>query len=93
MRDYVNPAFAEADLVVAVGYDIVEYAPKSWNPRRDKQIVHVDMSPAEVDAAYIVNVGVVGEITSSLAALTEGAVPHPAAHGLQFRQRLHDELE
>jgi acetolactate synthase-1/2/3 large subunit len=92
-RDFVNLAFAEADLVIAVGYDIVEYAPKSWNPKRDKQIAHVDMSPAEVDAAYIVNVGVVGEITSSLAALTEGAVPHSAAHGLQFRQRLHDELE
>src|SRR4029079_11273669 len=27
MPDFVNFAFAEADLVVAVGYDVVEYAP------------------------------------------------------------------
>src|ERR1035441_2251182 len=75
------------------GYDIVEYAPRSWNSKHDKKIVHVDMSPAEVDAAYIVNVGVVGDITSSLNALTETAMPRSDAHGLQFRQMLHDELE
>jgi len=53
----------------------------------------MDMSPAEVDAAYIVNVGVVGDITSSLDALAQAATPHSAAHGLQFRQMLRDELE
>ena len=91
--DYVNHAFAEADVVITVGYDVVEYAPRSWNPKHDKKIVHVDMSPAEVDAAYIVNVGVVGDINSSLHALTEIAMPRSAAHGLQFRQMLQDELE
>ena len=91
--DYVNHAFAEADVVITVGYDIVEYAPKSWNPKRDKKIVHLDMSPAEVDAAYIVNVGVVGDINSSLNALAQSVTPRSAAHGLPFRQMLHDELE
>jgi acetolactate synthase-1/2/3 large subunit len=67
--DYVNLGFEEADVVIAAGYDIVEYAPHSWNPKRDKKIVHVDLSPAEVDAAYIVNVGVVGDIASSLDSL------------------------
>ncbi|HEX5398139.1 MAG TPA: acetolactate synthase large subunit [Verrucomicrobiae bacterium] len=93
MRDHVNDAFAEADVVIAVGYDAVEYAPRSWNPKCDKQIVHVDMSPAEVDAAYIVEVGVVGDITSALDALAQAATPHAAAHGLSFRQKLRDELE
>ena len=71
--DYVNFAFAESDLVIAVGYDVVEYAPCSWNPKCDKGIVHVDRVPAEVDAAYIVDVGVVGDIASSLVALRRGA--------------------
>ena len=93
MRDYVNDAFAEADVVIAVGYDVVEYAPRSWNPKRDKQIVHVDMSPAEVDAAYIVEVGVVGDIASALDALARAVTPRATAHGLPFRQRLRDELE
>ena len=92
-HDYVNVAFAEADVVIAVGYDVVEYAPRAWNPKRDKRIVHVDMGPAEVDAAYIVNVGVVGDIASSLDALAQMATTHSAVHGAHFRQMLRDELE
>src|ERR1035437_4354395 len=92
-HDYVNVAFAEADVVVAVGYDVVEYAPRAWNPKRDKRIVHVDMGPAAVDAAYIVNVGVVGDIASSLDALAQMATTHSAVHGAHFRQMLRDELE
>jgi len=38
--DYVNFGFAEADVVIAVGYDVVEYAPRSWNPKRDKENLH-----------------------------------------------------
>ena len=91
--DYVNHSFAEADVVIAIGYDVVEYAPRSWNPKRDKKIVHVDTAPAEVDAAYIVNVGVVGDIASSLDALAQKAAPHSAPHGAHFRQMLRDELE
>jgi len=86
--DHVNHAFAGADVVITAGYDFVEYAPKFWNAKRDKKIVHVDMSPAEVDAAYIVKVGVVGDINSSLEALTRSATPLPAdvtlANGLRL---------
>ena len=49
-----------------MGYDLVEYAPAQWNPRHDKRIVHIDPSPAEVDAAYQVAVGVQGAIAESL---------------------------
>ncbi|MDT3779620.1 acetolactate synthase large subunit [Nitrospira sp. MA-1] len=90
--DYVNCEFLEADVVIAIGYDIVEYAPHTWNPKRDKKIVHVDMSPAEVDASYIVNVGVVGNITSSLEALTEQGDAHAATSSSRFRQMLRGEL-
>ena len=76
MRDHVNDAFTEADVVIAVGYDVVEYSPCSWNPKHDKHIVHVDMSPAEVDAAYIVEVGVVGDIATALDALAQAGTPH-----------------
>ena len=91
--DYVNYAFTEADVVIAAGYDVVEYAPRSWNPKRDKKIVHVDMAPAEVDVAYIVNVGVVGDIASSLDALAKTTTPRAKVHSSPFRQMLRDELE
>jgi acetolactate synthase I/II/III large subunit len=66
MRDYPAVVIEQSDAVVAVGYDFVEYAPCLWNPNRDKHIVHVDVSPAEVDAHYIVDVGVLGDIALSL---------------------------
>ncbi|HEY2918697.1 MAG TPA: acetolactate synthase large subunit [Candidatus Binatia bacterium] len=70
-HDYVSCGLDRADAVICVGYDLVEYAPERWNPRRDKRIVHIDPSPAEVDAAYQVAVGVQGAIAESLARITE----------------------
>lgn len=74
-RDYISCGFDRADVVIAVGYDLVEYAPEHWNPERDKKIVHVDMLPAEVDAHYIVSVGVLGDIAMSLDRIAEKAEP------------------
>ena len=91
--DYANHGFAEADVVITVGYDVVEYAPRSWNPNRDKKIVHVDGGAAEVDAAYIVSVGVVGDIALSLETLGRGVTQKPAPHGSNFRKMVLDELE
>ena len=65
-HDYVSCGLDRADAVICVGYDLVEYAPARWNPRRDKRIVHIDASPAEVDAAYQIAVGIQGGIAQSL---------------------------
>ena len=65
-RDYAALVMEQADVVLAIGYDFVEYAPCFWNPRRDKHIVHVDGLPAEVDAHYIVDVGELGDLRLSL---------------------------
>jgi len=72
-HDYISRGFDRADCVITVGYDLVEYAPDQWNPHKDKRILHVDASPAEVDAHYIVEVGVVGEIATALERLAERA--------------------
>ena len=71
-RDYSAVVMEQADVVIAIGYDFVEYAPCFWNARRDKRIVHVDVSPAEVDEHYIVEVGVLGDIHLSLAHIGDG---------------------
>jgi acetolactate synthase-1/2/3 large subunit len=92
-HDYANLEMEKADVVIAVGYDSVEYAPRSWNPKRDKKIVHVDGSQAEVDAAYIVAVGVVGDIAPSLDALAARLTARAAGRGPGLHERLRDELE
>ena len=70
-HDYVSCGLDQADVVICVGYDLVEYAPSRWNPRRDKRIIHIDPSPAEVDGAYQVAVGVQGAIAESLTKIAE----------------------
>ena len=73
-RDYTSAVMEQADVVIAIGYDFVEYAPCFWNPHRDKRIVHIDGSPAEVDEHYIVDVGLLGDLRHSLD-LIGAAVP------------------
>ena len=76
------PELADADLVICVGYDLVEWAPALWNPNGDKRVVHVDSRPADIDAGYVVATEVVGEIAESLESLAPLVMPRPAAsHG------------
>jgi len=70
-RDYVNLALDDADLVIAVGYDLVEYSPRLWNRVPDRKIVHIDFSPAEVDEHYPVAVDVVGDVADALWQINE----------------------
>ena len=74
-RDHVLTGFDRADLVICVGYDLVEYAPGRWNPDGTKRIVHIDTLPAEVDAQYQPEVELVGDIGVALAKLLEAALP------------------
>ena len=75
-RDHVMSGFDRADLVVSVGYDPVEYAPSWWNPERTKRIIHIDTTPAEVDAAYRPEVELIGDIDGTLARLLAAVLPH-----------------
>ncbi|RKU18586.1 acetolactate synthase large subunit [Candidatus Poribacteria bacterium] len=65
-HDFVSCGFDRADLVIAIGYDIVEYHPRLWNPNRDKKLIHIDTQPSETDASYITDVEMVGNIRQSL---------------------------
>jgi acetolactate synthase-1/2/3 large subunit len=73
VKDYANFGFDRADVVVAAGYDLVEYSPSRWNPLGDKRIVHVHRTIAEVDASYALAVGLQGDISASLDAIGAAA--------------------
>jgi acetolactate synthase-1/2/3 large subunit len=77
-RDYAMAGFEDADLVIAIGYDLVEHAPSHWNPRRDKKIVVVDSQPAEIDEYFQPEVELVGDIYHVITRLAEECrdVPH-----------------
>ena len=60
--DHALLAMKEADVVIAVGLDLVEYSPKSWNSNLDKIIIHVDFTPSEVYTFYRPEVEIVSDI-------------------------------
>ncbi|MEX0990097.1 MAG: acetolactate synthase large subunit [Actinomycetota bacterium] len=73
-REYLRGLLGTVDLVVCVGYDLIEWSPQAWNPDGDLDIVCVDTVPAEIDAHYVPRVQLIGDIASSvlrLAALLE----------------------
>jgi acetolactate synthase-1/2/3 large subunit len=74
-RDHVLSGFDRADLVVCVGYDLVEYAPSRWNPDGRKRIIHIDTQPADVDVAYQPEVELVGDIGGTLGRLLAAVEP------------------
>jgi len=92
-HDYVSCGFDRADVVICIGYDIVEYHPRLWNPKADKKIVHIDQTYAEVDAHYQLEVGVLGEISTTLALLAEQAIPKHTAHTCSLRELIKAELD
>jgi acetolactate synthase-1/2/3 large subunit len=62
-NEEASEAIERADCVVAVGYDIAEHDPKSWNPDLETSIVHVDYEPAEVYRHYNPDVEIVADIS------------------------------
>ena len=65
-KDLVSCAIDAADLVVTLGYDMVEYHPHLWNADQSKKILHIDFLPAEIDAHYRPQVEVVGDLAHAL---------------------------
>jgi acetolactate synthase I/II/III large subunit len=70
-HDYSLAGFEDADVVITVGYDLVEHAPAHWNPHGDKRIVCIDTTPSEVDEHFLTEVDLIGDIYHSLSRLAE----------------------
>lgn len=94
-RDYISCGFDSADLVIAVGYDLVEYSPKRWNPDGQVPIIHIGQTPAEIDSSYIPRVEVVGDISDSLTEILKRAnrQGRPAPRSLELREDIRSDYE
>ena len=81
-QDYPQGIMGRADLVVSVGYDMIEWPPSAWNPDGDQRIVCIDTVPSEIDADFVPEVELIGDLARILFQLTgllEGkSVANPA---------------
>jgi acetolactate synthase-1/2/3 large subunit len=87
-HDYVSCGFERADLIICIGYDLVEYPPNLWHRSADRKIIHIDTQPAEVDAFYDVTDGALGDFRETLGELGKRATPHRG----NLHVRLHDTI-
>jgi hypothetical protein len=70
-RDYALAGFEDADVVITVGYDLVEHAPRNRNARKDKKIVCIDTVSVEVDENFMTEVDLIGDLDHVLTRLAE----------------------
>lgn len=69
--DFEMAGFDEADVVVAIGFDLVEHSPSLWNPAGDKTIICLDTLPAEIDEFFLPEVEMVGDLNAVLGQLAD----------------------
>jgi acetolactate synthase I/II/III large subunit len=62
---------AQADVLIAIGYDAVEYDPVLWNGEVTRTVVHIDSVPADIDNHYQPALELLGNIAATLTALTD----------------------
>jgi acetolactate synthase I/II/III large subunit len=70
-RDYVNCGIDGADLIITVGYNIVEYPPYLWNEKLDKKIINIDFVESVPDRYFNPVVEVIGDVASTITELAE----------------------
>ena len=94
-RDYISCAFERSDLVIAIGYDLIEYSPKKWNPQGNIPIIHISQQPADIDSSYIPLTEVVGDISDSLLELIKRCERafKPTPESASLRSTIREEYE
>ena len=70
-RDYYVCGFDKADLIITLGYNVVEFAPVHWNKNKDNKILHIDFKTSEVDEYYNRDLEVIGDVSNTLWILRE----------------------
>lgn len=60
---------AHADVVIAVGYDPVEYDAQLWNTDVTRTVIHIDAVAASIDNHYQPAIELVGDIAATLGEL------------------------
>ncbi|MEB3278350.1 MAG: acetolactate synthase large subunit [Lyngbya sp.] len=94
-RDYISCAFEKSDLVIAIGYDLIEYSPKKWNPESTIPIIHISATPSEVDSSYIPIAEIVGDISDSLNEILRRSdrTGKPEPYALKLRSYIRHDYE
>jgi acetolactate synthase-1/2/3 large subunit len=94
-RDFITCGFDNTDLVIAIGYDLIEFSPKKWNPEGTIAIIHIAATSSEIDSSYIPQVETVGDISDSLNEILKLAERHnkPNPYSISLRANIRADYE
>ena len=96
-KDLPTLVVDEADLVITLGFDMVEYHPRLWNPNGEKRIIHADFLPAEIDSDYLPEIELIGDLAHTLGMLNERiensqSLNFDLTRQRELRKRMGDEI-
>ena len=74
--DFPHRVLERADLILNIGHDVVE-KPPFFMESGGRQVIHINFLPAEIDAVYFPQVGVIGDIANSVWQINEALEPQP----------------
>jgi len=73
-NDFLHCAIDRADLIINIGHDVIEKPPFFMKDDGPK-VIHINFSPAQIDAVYFPQLDVVGDIATSVTRLKEALTP------------------
>lgn len=95
-HDYENFAFDEADVILAIGYELQEFDPQRINPQANKKIIHINTFSPDTDKHYQVDASIEADINLTLSALNIALGDKPLnklSDAANIRILLENELE
>jgi len=71
--ELVANVYRQADLIIGIGYDPIEFNYEMWMP--DVPLIHIDTTPADIAPGYEIACDITGDLASSVAYLNSMELP------------------
>lgn len=83
----------KSDLIIAIGYDPIEYEARNWNAEIDSRVIVIDKALAEIDTYYQPERELIGDIAQTLENLIPAIRGYKIPEGsVEYLDGLHDLL-
>ncbi|MBW9297264.1 acetolactate synthase AlsS [Lactococcus raffinolactis] len=83
----------KSDLIIAIGYDPIEYEARNWNAEIDSRVIVIDKALAEIDTYYQPERELIGDIAQTLENLIPAIRGYKIPEGsVEYLDELHDLL-
>lgn len=90
-HDFLHCAVDRCDLVINVGHDVIE-KPPFFMKEDGPKVIHINFSPAQIDAVYFPQLDVVGDIAVSVSRIAS-QLPPQSNWDFSYFYRVKEEVE